>query len=79
MYGTFPIQIYLEVDNHGLDILYLREGSGPTSLDYQALDPNQMIRIDSAVRTSVGNTKSFGLIGYGREFNYNFALVIYLR
>jgi len=67
MYANFPIQIYLEINNQGLDILYLREGSGQKTVDYQTLDPNQMIRIDNAVRLSLSDINSFGLIGYGRE------------
>jgi serine/threonine protein kinase len=67
LYATFPIQMYLELDNQSLDILYLREGPGQLAVDYQALDPNQMIRVDSAVFKSLGDIKSFGLIGYGGE------------
>lgn len=80
MYATFPIQIYLEIDNQGLDILYIREGSDQKAVDYQDLDPNQMIRIDSAVLKSLGDIKSFGLIGYGGETQtIIFPLVFYQK
>lgn len=65
LYTSFPIQIYLEINNQGLDIIYLREGS----INYQALDPTQMTRVDIATQKTMGNIGSLGLIGYDGEIN----------
>jgi hypothetical protein len=67
LYATFPIQIFLEINNQGLDILYLREGPGQKVVDSKTLDSQQMIRIDGAVLKTLGEIKSYGLIGYGGE------------
>jgi len=62
----FPIQIFLEIDNQGLDILYLREAPNNA---VQALDikPDQMIPIDYAIRKRLDNIQKIGLIGYGSK------------
>ena len=67
MYATFPIQIFIEIDNQGMDILYLREGPGQKAVEVKVLDSRQMLRIDSATQKTLGEIKSFGLIGYGGE------------
>jgi len=68
LYASFPIQIFLEVNNQGLDILYLGEGPGQKAVDPQeALISQQMRRVDNATLETVGEIKSFGLIGYGGE------------
>jgi hypothetical protein len=67
LYAKLPVQIFFEVNNNGLDILYLQEG--PFQLPTEAKDMNlsQMVRIDSLTRPTFGDVSRFGLIGYGGE------------
>ena len=60
----FPIQIFLDINNDGLDILYLKEAP------YEAVNnfnPEQMTRIDFAMRPMIGSIQKIGLIGRGSE------------
>jgi hypothetical protein len=67
LYYQFPILVFLEIDNNGLDILYLKEGPLQAAVTPEDINPNQMIRADNAVRITLGEIKSIGLIGYGGE------------
>lgn len=65
---NFPIQFFLEVNNQGLDVLYLKEGPKSQSpLDAVSLSPANMIVVDSATRPTLGNIARIGLVGYGGE------------
>lgn len=66
-YAEFPIQILVEINNQGLDIVYLREGPYQNPVKVSDINPHQMTVIDGAVRPTLGNIKSTGLIGYGGE------------
>ena len=66
-YAEFPIQIFFEVNNSGLDIIYLKQGAIQQAVPIDALDPNQMIIIHGAVRPELGSIQKIGLIGYGGE------------
>lgn len=67
LYANFPIQIFFEINNNGLDILYLQEGPFQLPAEANDMNPSQMVRIDSVVRPTLGNVSRFGLIGYGGE------------
>lgn len=63
-YFKFPIQMFLEINNQGLDILYLQKAtSGPVT----EVDPKQMIRINDSIRPTLNNLQKIGLIGRGRD------------
>ena len=65
-YYKFPLQMFLEIDNQGMDILYLREQLPPYQ-PVQASDirQNQMVRIDYALRPTLGSVQEIGLVGRG--------------
>jgi|GEM_PF-1211183 len=65
LYSTFPIQIFFELNNNGLDILYLAQGPFLRSVNVEDINPSRMIRIDSAVLPALSDIKKIGLIGYG--------------
>lgn len=67
LYADFPIQIFLETNNNGLDIIYLRQGPAQLAVKAEDVDPSQMILIHGAVRPNLGNIQNIGLIGYGGE------------
>ncbi len=67
LYAEFPIQIFFEINNNGLDIIYLRQGPVQEAVKAEDIDPSQMIRVDNAVRSTLGNIQKIGLIGYGGE------------
>jgi len=67
LYADFPIQIFFEANNNGLDILYLRQGPVQLAIKAEDIDPNQMIIVHNAVRTQLGDIQTIGLIGYGGE------------
>lgn len=67
-YAEFSIQMFLEIDNQGMDIIYLRGGpltQAPGTKE--ELIPIVETRIDSAARPTLGNAQKIGLIGYGGE------------
>jgi serine/threonine protein kinase len=66
LFSEFPLQIFLDLDNDGVDIIYLKQGSAQ-AVDAESLDPGQMIRIDNAVRPTINDIQKIGLIGYGGE------------
>lgn len=66
-YYQFAIQIFFEIDNSGLDILYLREGPAQQDVETEKINPNEMKRIDNAVLPTINNIQKIGLIGYGGE------------
>ena len=66
-YAEFPLQIFLEINNQGLDIIYLQEGPGQLPVTAPDIVPEQMIRIDNAIFSTVGADQSIGIIGYGGE------------
>jgi serine/threonine protein kinase len=66
IYNQFPIQTFLEIDNQGFDIVYLRE-SPFEAVQAIEIQPNQMTRIDYAVRETLGNLQKIGLLGRGGE------------
>lgn len=67
LYAIFPIQVFLEIDNQGLDIIYLRQGPVQKSVSAEDMDPSQMLRIDKAVLPTWGTAQKIGLIGYGGD------------
>jgi serine/threonine protein kinase len=66
-YSEFPLQIFLERDNSGWDVIYLKQGPIQEAVNAAALDPIQMIRIDNAARPKMEDIQKIGLIGYGGE------------
>lgn len=66
-YAEFPIQIFFEFNNSGVDIVYLKQGPIQEAVTAQELDPNQMIIIHGAVRPTLDSIHKIGLIGYGGE------------
>jgi hypothetical protein len=66
-YAEFPIQVFLEISNNGLAIVYLKQGPVQQAVQPGALDPNQMIMIPGAIRPGLGSIQKIGLIGYGGE------------
>ena len=63
-FNKFFIQIFLEINNNGMDALYLLEGSGnPVKAD--SLDPTKMI-LKSTLPT-LGHIQEIGFVGYGGE------------
>ena len=67
LYANFPLQIFFEINNNGLDSLYLQEGPFQLPVEANELNPSQMVRMDSIVRPTVGDISKFGVIGYGGE------------
>jgi hypothetical protein len=67
LYAEFPIQIFFEVNNNGLDILYLQEGSFQLPAEAKDINPSQMVRMDSVRRPTFEDISRYGLIGYGGE------------
>jgi hypothetical protein len=68
LYADFPIQIFFEINNNGLDIIYLRQGSIQKAVSATDLDPSQMLPIiNGTVHQNLGELQSIGLIGYGGE------------
>lgn len=67
MYYQFPILVFFEINNSGLDILYLKEGSLQSAIAPEEFNPNQLIRAENASRETLGDINSIGLIGYGGE------------
>lgn|GEM_PF-2369532 len=65
-FSEFPLQIFLELDNNGVDIFYLKQGRAQ-AVAAESLEPGQMIRIDNAARPTINGIQKIGLIGYGGE------------
>lgn len=64
-YSRFPIQVFLEIDNNGMDVIYLLESSFD-ALDTNMIDPAApMIRIDSSILPTIGDAQNIGLVGRG--------------
>jgi hypothetical protein len=61
----YSVVIYLEIDNHDLDIFYLMPGLGNLPLIFDDTTLSQMIRVDDAVRPTFDNVKKIGLVGRG--------------
>jgi hypothetical protein len=61
-YYKFPIQVLLEIDNQGLDILYLREAPYVAVKDF---DLTQMVQIKNSALPTLGRIQKIGLIGRG--------------
>jgi len=72
LYYQFSFLSFFEINNDGLDILYLDEGKPQEPVSPKNIDPNSLIRIDNAVRPTLGNIKAFGLVGYGGELKTAF-------
>jgi serine/threonine protein kinase len=66
LYNHFILQIFLEVNNHGTDILYMLE-SPSEKMKFQDINPSKMIRIDAATRPSLGDIHKVGLVGRGGQ------------
>ena len=66
-YAEFPVQLYLEIDSQGADIIYIKEGPIGEAVDIASLDSNQMVQVDTAIRPTLGDIRKIGLIGYGGE------------
>jgi len=63
-YTSFPVKMFLEINNSGQDILYLLDSSFDIPKEI-SFDPGQMIRMDSAILPSLTDVKSIGILGYG--------------
>ncbi len=61
----FPVQIFFEINNQGLDILYLLDGRLDKPIDIKQFSPNQMIVLDKTILSTLGDSQKVGLIGYG--------------
>jgi hypothetical protein len=66
-YYQLSLQIFLEIDNEDLDVIYLREGALQVPVEVTALDPGNMKLIDPAVLPTMSNITKIGLIGHGGE------------
>ena len=65
---SFHIQLFLEINNQGLDVLYLKERPKSLSpLDASTLSTTQMIAIDQVTRSTLGDIVKIGLVGYGGD------------
>jgi serine/threonine protein kinase len=64
VYNKFPIQIFLELNNNGMDVLYLLQGTDKAATT-DSLIPTKMI-LKSTLPT-VGSVQKIGLVGYGGE------------
>jgi len=67
--AVFPIQFFLEVNNIGFDIFYIKEGKSQIPLDASSLPIVQWRRIDQAILPTLGDgtVTKLGLIGYGGQ------------
>ncbi|MEK6753049.1 MAG: hypothetical protein AABZ00_12395 [Chloroflexota bacterium] len=65
-YYQFPVQIFIEIDNQSLDIIYLLEGKSgrPLATD---MDPKGMIGINETARPTLGQLQKVGIIGRGGQ------------
>lgn len=66
-YAEFPIQIFFEINNQDLDIIYLQQGPGQRAVKVEELNPNRMVLIPNALLPTISNIKDIGLIGYGGQ------------
>ena len=66
-YAAFPLQLFFEINNNGLDIIYLKQGPLLEAVVAEDMNPSQMVRIDEAVRSTLGDIQKIGLVGYGGE------------
>jgi hypothetical protein len=57
--------IFLEINNQGLDIVYLGPGPGAIPSKPEDINPNQLTRIDEAVRPTLDKIQKIGLVGRG--------------
>lgn len=67
LYAEFPLQVFFEVNNKGVDVIYLQQGPGQRAIKIDELNPNQMILIPNALLPTVSNIQDIGLIGYGGQ------------
>ncbi len=65
VFGQFPIQIFLEIDNNGFDVIYLLEGSFQNPVRVEAIDLGQMIPVNLAKLPTLGDIQRIGLLGRG--------------
>lgn len=66
--ARFPIKIFFELDNQGLDILYLKQGRPLEPSEIIDLDPIIMLPpINNAIFQSFSQLQEIGLVGYGGE------------
>jgi len=77
LYYQFSLLSFIEINNDGLDILYLDEAKPQEPVSSNNIDPNSLIRIDNAVRPTLGNIKAFGLVGYGGELKTAFLPLVF--
>ena len=64
----FSLEIFFEINNHGLDMIYLREGALQIPVvNVEALEPRNMKLIDQAALPTLSHIQKIGLIGYGGE------------
>ncbi len=63
-YYKFPIQIFLEIDNQGMDLLYLQKAP---ETEVKEINPGNMRLIAGAVRPTLGDVQKIGLVGRGGE------------
>jgi hypothetical protein len=66
LYNHFILQIFLEINNQGTDILYMFE-SPSEKVGFQDINPSQMIRIDAATLPTFGDIQKVGLVGRGGQ------------
>jgi hypothetical protein len=61
----YSAMIFLEINNQGLDIVYLGPGPGAIPSKPEDINPNQLTRIDEAVRPTLDKIQKIGLVGRG--------------
>jgi serine/threonine protein kinase len=61
-WNEFSIQVFLEINNQGFDILYLQEGPR-NAVGATGINPGLMTRVDGAVRPTFDDIQGVGLIG----------------
>jgi len=68
LYAEFPIQFFFEINNNGLDIIYLKQGLTQKAVQAEEINPGQMLPIiNNTIRPHLDDIQSIGLIGYGGE------------
>lgn len=67
LYYQYAFILFLEINNDGLDILYMQDGPLQESLSIDQFAPNELIRANNATRPAMTDIFSYGLIGYGGE------------
>lgn len=66
--ASYPIQFFFELNNQGMDLLYLAQGPIQQAVEPNELIPeNMLIPSNNAILPTLGELRDIGLIGYGGE------------